>query len=234
MKYSTEIRKAPNGNYLKVFFLNECDAEKVQKLIGKISSVKKANITMSESMSHPGQTLTVYPKSMVSVENVNDEVKCALDAYYSGIVEKQLDTNTDVHFQSIEQKILNALDNEKAIIYVCVAWFTNEKIKAKLEEKQKDGCDVRVIVDNNHTNRKKGVDLSNLKHKLIDAERNGIMHRKFCVIDNCDVLDGSYNWTTNAETRNDEDIMLHTNDRELASKYTKEFNRMWNNQITES
>ena len=54
------------------------------------------------------------------------------------------------------------------------------------------------------------------------------MHRKFCVIDNQTVLDGSYNWTNSAETKNDEDINVHKNTLALASTYTREFNRMWN------
>ena len=60
------------------------------------------------------------------------------------------------------------------------------------------------MIDANYTNTKHGVDLSPFEHKAIKAERYGIMHRKFCVIDNNVLIHGSYNWTTNAETRNDE------------------------------
>jgi len=95
-----------------------------------------------------------------------------------------------------------------------------------LEMKNKD-CKVRVMIDANYTNTKHGVDLSPFEHKAIKAERNGIMHRKFCVIDNNVLIHGSYNWTTNAETRNDEEISVDRNDVKKASLYTKEFNRLW-------
>jgi phosphatidylserine/phosphatidylglycerophosphate/cardiolipin synthase-like enzyme len=51
------------------------------------------------------------------------------------------------------------------------------------------------------------------------------MHHKFCVIDNQVVLTGSYNWTTNAETRNDENVTVQK-DPESATKYSLEFNKL--------
>ena len=130
-------------------------------------------------------------------------------------------------YKCIEQKILNALDKAKATIDVSVAWFTNAILQEKLLEKQNEGCKVRVIIDANYTNEKHGVDLSPFEHKAVKAERNGIMHRKFCVIDNNTTIHGSYNWTTNAETKNDEEVSVRIGDVGLASQYTKEFNRIW-------
>ena len=48
------------------------------------------------------------------------------------------------------------------------------------------------------------------------------MHNKFCVIDNQKVLTGSYNWTTNAEARNDENVLVAT-DNATATNYSVEF-----------
>lgn len=79
-------------------------------------------------------------------------------------------------------------------------------------EKKKEGCKVRVIIYANHTNQKHGVDLSPFEHKAIRADRKGIMHHKFCVIDNNITIHGSYNWTTAAETKNNEEISVDKND----------------------
>ena len=54
------------------------------------------------------------------------------------------------------------------------------------------------------------------------------MHNKYCVIDNQMVLAGSYNWTTNAETRNDENVML-LKDPQSATDYSVEFMKLKNN-----
>ena len=226
-KYSTEIRKAQNSKYLKVFFLDDSEAKKTQEIILALKEVYTVNITPSESKSHPGDTLTVYSKPMVDINTLNDVVKKALNSYFSGVTEVKTEIISAVEFKNIEKKILDALDEAIATIDVSVAWFTNVTLQKKLLEKKKDGCKVRIMIDANHTNQKHGVDLNPFEHKAIKAERNGIMHHKFCVIDNNITIHGSYNWTTAAETKNNEEISVDKNDVKKASAYTKEFNRLW-------
>lgn len=226
-KFSTEIRKAPNSEYLKVFFLDDSEAQKTREIILALNEVKTVNITVSESKSHPGETLTIYPKPMVGVKTLDNIVKKSLDSYFSGIAEVKTEIISTVEFKNIEKKILDALDEAIATIDVSVAWFTNDTLQRKLLEKKNEGCKVRIMTDANHTNRKHGVDLTQFEHKAIKAERNGIMHHKFCVIDNNITIHGSYNWTTAAETKNNEEISVDKNDVRKASLYTKEFNRLW-------
>ena len=225
--YSTEIRESPRGKYLKVFMLDDSMTEKLQKLLNTLKEVKNVNITESQSNAHPGNTLTIYPKPKVNIETLDKIVKSTLDKYYSGVTEVKTEIISQVDFQNIEQKILDALDEAQATIDVCVAWFTNTTLQKKLLEKLKEGCKVRVMIDSNYTNQKHGVDLTSFEYKAVNAERKGIMHRKFCVIDNNVLIHGSYNWTTNAETKNDEEISVHKNNVKMASQYTKEFNRIW-------
>lgn len=226
-KFSTSIRETFNTKYLKVFFLDDSEAQKTLDIIRALNEVKNVNVTVSKSTSHPGDTLTIYPKPMVDIDTLDCIVNKALEKYFSGVTVIKTDIISEVEFKNIEQKILNALDQALATIDVCVAWFTNTTFQKKLEEKQKDGCKVRVMIDANHTNEKHGVDLSPFEHKAIKAERKGIMHHKFCVIDNNITIHGSYNWTTNAETKNNEEISVDENDVKKASSYTKEFNRLW-------
>lgn len=164
---------------------------------------------------------------MVNINVLEKIVKQTLETYDSGVIEVKTKTKSEVEFKDIEQKILKALDEARATIDVSVAWFTNTTLQKKLLEKQKKGCKVRVMTDANYTNEKHGVDLSSFEHKAVKAERKGIMHYKFCVIDNNITIHGSYNWTTNAETKNNEEISVSKNDVDMASQYTKEFNRIW-------
>lgn len=228
-KYSTEIRKIfDEKEYLKVFFLNNEDLSEYKLLLEKCNEVRNVNITTSESKNHPGATLTVYPKQMIDGQTLNNAVKVLLDEYISGKYEEFVETNSEVHFIGIENRLLSVLDAAKATIDLCVAWFTNVKLRDKLLEKQKEGCAVRVIRYKDGINKTKGVCLEGINHIEICGERHGIMHRKYCIVDNQTVVDGSYNWTTNAETRNDEDISVNEKALKLASSYTKEFNRVWN------
>ena len=134
----------------------------------------------------------------------------------------------EVHFKDIEKQILECLDTAQTTIDVCVAWFTNESLRDKLLEKKKDDVHVRVIIYRDGVNKRCGVDLTGLEHKEVRGERGGLMHEKYCVVDGETVVSGSYNWTDNAEYKNDEDIVVSKNDRETARKFIRDFNRKWN------
>lgn len=226
-QFSIEIRNSSVNEYLKVFLLDDSKADSIKELLLSLKEIKQVNITMSDSKSHSGKTLTVYPKPMVLPESLKGIIAEALNNYFSGVTEKKTDIISAVEFNNIERKILEALDEAMATIDVSVAWFTNTTLQKKLLAKKEEGCKVRVMTDDNYTNEKHGVDLSPFEHKAIKAERKGIMHYKFCVIDNNITIHGSYNWTTSAETRNNEEISVDRNDVKKASAYTKEFNRLW-------
>ena len=51
------------------------------------------------------------------------------------------------------------------------------------------------------------------------------MHNKFCVIDNQTVITGSYNWSSNAEFKNEENISI-IRDNKTASDYSVEYRRL--------
>lgn len=52
------------------------------------------------------------------------------------------------------------------------------------------------------------------------------MHHKFAVVDQSLVVTGSFNWTTQAVNYNQENILFFEN-KDIAKKYTEEFNRLW-------
>ena len=53
------------------------------------------------------------------------------------------------------------------------------------------------------------------------------MHHKFCVIDKSVVITGSFNWTDQAVNHNQENLLFIEN-KELALKYSNEFEKLWN------
>lgn len=225
--FSTEIREASGKQYIKVFFLDDAMAEKSKSVVESLICVNNVNITTSASSAHPGNTLTIYPKPMVDVKSCEEEVKKSLQGFFSGATKGEMHPRNEAFFEGIGQQILEALDKAEATIDVCVAWFTNPHLRDKLLEKSKDGVEVRVIIYKDGVNHSKGVDLSSLNHKEYRGERGGVLHDKFCVIDNVHTICGSYNWTLNAEHKNDEDAAFHFEDFKFASSYTKRFNQMW-------
>lgn len=130
------------------------------------------------------------------------------------------------HPFSAADQIIKYLDEARVSIHVAIAWFTNQRIADKLVEKKKEGLDVKVVYFKDYTNCKFGVDLDNIPFKAICGTRGGIMHNKFCVIDNQKVITGSYNWSENAENKNDENATV-VYDNDIASYYSVEFRRLF-------
>lgn len=143
-----------------------------------------------------------------------------------GVINKSEPVLNEAHFQDIENRILKALDNAEVSIIVVMAWFTNQRLFDKLVEKHKSGLDVKIAIYDDGINKKHGVDISQLPNiKIKRGQRGGLMHNKFCVIDNQVVITGSYNWSDNAEFKNDENVTVE-NDPKQATKYSVEFRRL--------
>lgn len=149
-------------------------------------------------------------------------------AYFvkGGVIDKTDPVRNHAHFLDIQNKILPELDRARVSIRVVMAWFTNETLFNKLVEKHKQGVDVVVAIYDDGINRKHGIEISKVPHVLIKrGKRGGLMHNKFCVIDNQVTITGSYNWTDNAETRNDENVTV-AYDNNQASDYSVELRHL--------
>lgn len=131
----------------------------------------------------------------------------------------------DAHFAEIQNIILQELQNARVSIIVVMAWFTNDVLAKKLIEKNNEGLDVKVAIYNDGVNQRHGVDLGEITLHHIRAPHGGIMHDKFCVIDNQVVITGSYNWSTNAEFRNEENISVIRNNQ-TASDYSVKYREL--------
>ena len=227
LEFSVQQREAYGQKYLKVFLAEDNRADEIKQYIQALPCVRKVNITHSDSKAHLGNTLTIYGKPMYTIEDVESNVKEFLNKYDSRV--KIVDTNiiSEVKFNEIEQLIITNINGAMATIDVCVAWFTNDNLLKALTIAKGRRCKVRVITVENFTNQKYGVDFTGIEHKMTKSERGGTMHEKYCVIDNNIVIHGSYNWTKNAETKNDEEISVLKGNVQVASKYTMEFNRKW-------
>lgn len=134
----------------------------------------------------------------------------------------------DCYFQDIEHHIIRHIRLAQSRLLVAVAWFTNKEIGQEIIEKK--SLDIEIIVDDNQKNRECR-NLSNLQAHNIDltfvkdlTKYYYLMHNKFCIIDNKTVITGSYNWTVNANT-NDENISIFNN-QTTAALYAQEFRRI--------
>ena len=128
-------------------------------------------------------------------------------------------------------KIIAAVNSANTDLEVAVMNFTRSDVCTAILNKFSSGitnCNVIVDSSNPLSNQ-----ISNLQaglspnHAVIDTA-SGIMHHKFMVVDNFNsasdplVLTGSHNWSTSAETKNDENTLI-VHDANIANQYYQAF-----------
>lgn len=135
-----------------------------------------------------------------------------------------------VHFEDIQEQIMQEIQKAKYTIWIAVAWFTDKVLFDELMKKKEEGVNVQVIINDDDINRN-----SSLKFELLSESYkipstgyfNNIMHNKFCVIDLQTVIHGSYNWTKKAQY-NQETISIDKN-RNIAESFADQFIKLKNN-----
>ncbi len=108
--------------------------------------------------------------------------------------------------------------------------INNVRIAEEIKNLFYRGINVRIISDGKYMRRSSSniysLAAEGIKIKVNDSFRYH-MHHKFCVIDNSVVITGSFNWTDQAVNHNQENLLFIEN-KELALKYSNEFEKLWN------
>lgn len=134
------------------------------------------------------------------------------------------------YFTSIRQNILTALEKAETNISVAVCWFTNEELFNLLCSKLDKGLQVELIILDDYINSNPfGCNFQNFitkgGHLYLSSVANP-MHNKYCIIDSKTLINGSYNWTYFAETKNEENIIIFENCNDLISSFQSDFERL--------
>jgi tetratricopeptide (TPR) repeat protein len=127
---------------------------------------------------------------------------------------------------AIKRELLAATNSIRAAI----AWFTNHELFDVLCDKAAAGLRVELIVLNDGINNwERGLDFQrfiNMGGHFYYSSPENPMHHKFCIIDNHTLINGSYNWTYWAESRNIENVIIHKNKPELIASFSEEFEQV--------
>lgn len=138
---------------------------------------------------------------------------------------------TEALFSNIADRISTELSQAESSIYIAVAWLTNRDLFNILVNKAKSGVTVQLLLSNDEINQNSSLDFSRLKignsvAYLVGDGKSDLMHNKFCVIDRRVVMTGSYNWSYKAEKNNHENIVITTDDFELADQFIAQFKQI--------
>jgi len=127
------------------------------------------------------------------------------------------------------QRFINYLGSGMKTLDICIFTVSNDKIADTIMDEHKDGVQVRVITDND-TKLNKGSDVFKFVQAGIPVREDkddGHMHNKFAIIDGKLLINGSFNWTYQATSKNFENVMV-TNNASLVAQFQEYFDNLWN------
>ena len=120
--------------------------------------------------------------------------------------------------------IIKSVDEAKDSVFVQAYSFTSGPIAKALVDAKKRGLTVSVILDKDQqSDQYSEADFLNRSaiRTLIDGE-HAINHNKVMVIDGETVMTGSFNFTSAADGKNAENLLI-IKDRALAQRYTEDW-----------
>ena len=128
----------------------------------------------------------------------------------------------------IKQRIISEINNAEHSIKVAMAYFTDRDIAMSIVEAKNKKIKVDIILSSNTQNETvklilKGAGVN--VHAFNTGDPRGIMHHKFCLIDNKLSINGSYNYSLNASTNNVENIQV-SDDLSTYNQFDSEFERL--------
>ena len=137
--------------------------------------------------------------------------------------------SNSVEFDKIQDILIQGIRDAKYLIWVAVAWFSNDVLYQELVRRKQAGIHIRVIVSDEDSNKKL---LPKIKENFecVVVRRMGTwgtnrMHDKFCIVDLDYVMHGSYNWTNAANYNNE--TLVTTVDHNLVKNFADEFMKLY-------
>ena len=130
---------------------------------------------------------------------------------------------------SNEEKVVSMLRTCKKKLDIAIFSLTLDSIAEAILEAFQRGVKVRMIADDECA-KNKGSNVKLIASVGVPCKTDNAvyhMHHKFAVLDESVVIMGSFNWTGQAVKYNQENIFFYE-DKNIASQYSQEFERLWN------
>ncbi len=141
-------------------------------------------------------------------------------------------TQIDVYFSpddGVQASLLDLLNNAEDSVYFMAFSFTSDELGGAIRKLSENGIRVSGVMEDEQIKSNIGTEFDPFKQAKLDVLRDGnsgLMHHKVMIIDESIVVMGSYNFTNNAETKNDENLLVIYN-KEIAAQFLAEFQRVY-------
>ena len=132
------------------------------------------------------------------------------------------------HKETSLWKLISVIQKSQFTIDVCVFVITSQNLADILIKKHKEGIVVRVVTDC----EKMDLNCSQIEQmrshgiQVRHDKTSYFMHHKFAILDGETLVNGSFNWTKQAITGNQENVII-SNDKELVEPYMHQFRKLW-------
>ncbi len=125
-----------------------------------------------------------------------------------------------------EEAVIEEINQAEKSLFVMAYYLTDKQIIEAMTEAVKRRVVVMVIIDDHGDNSPhlKGLWEAGALHWV--DKKHSIMHNKVIVVDDHTVVTGSYNFSTNADERNAENLLI-LRSRTLAEVYRKNWFDHW-------
>lgn len=129
------------------------------------------------------------------------------------------------------ETVVEQIGHAQGTLRVAIYSLTHPEIVDALLAAHGRGVEVWVIVDRVQAKGRASL-VGRLKEAGIPVRQNrhrGLMHHKFLVVDDQNLLTGSFNFSVGAATRNDENLVVLAEEPEVIQAYTEYFDQLWEN-----
>jgi phosphatidylserine/phosphatidylglycerophosphate/cardiolipin synthase-like enzyme len=141
-------------------------------------------------------------------------------------------TQIEVYFSpedgTIQRLIDLVLGAQKEISFMAYS-FTDDDLAQAIIERAGEGVRIAGVLDKSQAKGNIGGEYTHFLENGVEVWLDGNpagMHHKVIIIDERIVITGSYNFSNNAKTRNDENTLIIHNP-EIAELFDDEFERVW-------
>lgn len=140
--------------------------------------------------------------------------------------------NIKVYFSpngGCQQAVVSEIRKATQTIDIAMYYLSSRDIARALVRALENNVRVRIVLDQGQE-----IESASKSGYLVKQGVNiryhlgfGLMHNKFAIIDGKSLITGSFNWTLTAEERNEENLLIIT-DEGTIEKYKERFNYLWN------
>ena len=127
-----------------------------------------------------------------------------------------------------QDAVIAEISKAQKTIDIAMYYLSSREIAQELVKAKDHNVKVRIVLDKEQETQyySKSRYLIKRGFEVKYHTGPGLMHNKFAVIDNNVLITGSFNWTSTADQKNEENLLIIT-DKDLIRKYTDRFEYLW-------